>query len=159
MAEDPAFHRHLGWAWGDGLLLSSIQSERKKKNEIAAEWGEFEQAAAKLDTEQMKEALGRLAQKLPGDQVVKRRQESLERGDADDNDQIMIYYWMRKDFNDRRYEQAGNEARKRIKTNPEDWLARCILADVALRNKKEAEAKRNSMPCRLPRPRAAICLS
>jgi tetratricopeptide (TPR) repeat protein len=132
-------------------FLLQYRAEERRKGEISARWKEFEVHAAKFDAPKMTATLQRLEQLQPGDPLVKKRQESLARGSAEADDAVMNVYWMKMNRVSGKFDAEVAEARKRIVTAPDDWLARCILAHAALiemlkvetaelKEKKKAEA-------------------
>jgi tetratricopeptide (TPR) repeat protein len=123
-----------------GYFLIQYRAEERRKREISARWIDFEQSANKLDLSKMTAALQRLEQLQPGDPLVKKRQESLSRGSADGDDALMNVYWMKMDRVYGKFDAEVAEARNRIVTVPDDWLARCILAHAALMEMQKEES-------------------
>ncbi len=122
-------------------FLVKYRAEEHRKGEISARWKDFELHAAKLDRPSMTADLDRLEQLQPGDPLVKKRQESLARGSGDGDDPVMNVYWMKMNRGLGNIDAQVVEANKRIATAPDDWLARCILAEAAIkRYNKENEA-------------------
>jgi tetratricopeptide (TPR) repeat protein len=101
--------------------------------QVSAKWQTFDRCAVRVDTEGMRACLDEIERLEPGSNLVQRRRQSLERGDADADDPAMIVYWMNRYWQENRIETAAREAHKRLVSVEDDWKANCILADVALR--------------------------
>jgi predicted Zn-dependent protease len=104
-------------------------------------WAEFGTAAMQSDVDGMRESLNGILAAKPDDIHARGRLEALRTGEADPADSQMCWLMTRIHLRNDRLPEAAREARKRLQSEPKDWLANCVLArDAMSRNDEEAAA-------------------
>jgi tetratricopeptide (TPR) repeat protein len=106
-------------------------AEKRLKAQISGEWANFEQCADRLDLAGMQSALNRLELFDSARPLAQKRRRSLERGQADADDPIMMNYWINRYVVENRIPDASREARQRIVNAADDWQSNCVLAHEA----------------------------
>ena len=138
---------------GAGYAFMERMARNRTNRQVNEAWQQFETASRKLDVDGMKEALDKVETARPGDIMVTKRRAALVTGAANDDDQEMIMYWMNRYLSDGKIREAAVEARRRIKSEPSDWRARCVLASEAINAGKLDDAARQLQE--LPSPLAS----
>ncbi len=129
-----------------------VGGQRQSGDALVSEWREFDEAADRLDIDDMRIRLERIAALAPGNVRAEKRRASLERGLADADDQTMIVFWMRRHLMSNRIHDAADAARQRIQTVADDWQAHFILAHDAI-NRGLPDVAVNFL-CSMPSPLA-----
>jgi tetratricopeptide (TPR) repeat protein len=95
------------------------------------------------DVGKLEDTLTELTKELPSDEVLARRLAMVRDGDAPVSEPKLVRFFMRHHMVNGRVSQSVREAEKLLETVPNDWEARCYLADAALRNGDKAGAERH----------------
>ena len=123
-----------------GYLGWQAYLKKQQTHQLALHWRLFEEAAFQLDAKSMKELLEKIKTIKSDDPLIALRENALTSGHADPSDSVMIVYWLNEYLGQNRLEDAAPEALKRVAAEEQDWQARCVLADFALRNHRREEA-------------------
>jgi predicted Zn-dependent protease len=102
--------------------------KRQQQQSVKLQWEEFEKAAKTNQIPEMKKTLETLSQIEPGNTLATQRLQALEKLDADPSDEAMVFLTLRIALEQQKWPEAAREARKRLETNPKDWLSRCVVA-------------------------------
>ena len=103
-------------------------------------WAEFSTAAFASDVEGMTKSLNSIIAAKPDDVYAKGRLAALETGIADPSDGVMCWLMTRIHLRNDRVADAAREARKKLASEPRDWLSNCVLAKDALNRNEKDEA-------------------
>jgi tetratricopeptide (TPR) repeat protein len=124
-----------------GTIYFKERRAEKRRIEVSNHWKFFEESAARLDEEGMKQSLVGLEILSPNDEKVAQRKEALESGKLILNDPVLLQYGMNQALRAGNLELAGQAAQARLLQFENDWQANCIVAQVALQAGKLDEAK------------------
>jgi predicted Zn-dependent protease len=151
------------WAWGSfrrlhppiqyGFVLVSViavvalgywyvdrRLKRLHNTAVAIAWHDFEVKCARGKLDEAKSALDAVAQLEPNSKRLTSTRRSLEAGTAEPDDKFMVQFWLLSHLRAGKTTEAASEATKYIQLEPANWLARTILAELALKAGKKEEA-------------------
>ena len=116
---------------GPGALVYRYAVHRNqsiKAGGQVAEWRRFEEAVRTADEPKMLAALDGVLARNPTDPTALGRKQALESGQADPGDQPMVVLSVRRHLRAGRLADADREAKKRLASEKNDWLSRCVVA-------------------------------
>jgi predicted Zn-dependent protease len=139
----------LGGLAAGGYFGLKYLKKRTSQREVAAAWGEFDDAARKNNLDAMKAALDRVLAARPGEPTATRRRAALDAAAADPEDAELATVLVNHHTAGNRLPEAAREARKVVAKYPKDWRSLCVLAHHALqveRNPDECRKWLDAMP-------------
>jgi Tfp pilus assembly protein PilF len=102
--------------------------KRQKAQAVRKQWDRFEQAVKGNQVEEMRQSLESLSKIEPNNTLAVSRLHAIDKLDADPTDDAMLHLTLRMALQKQSWPEAAREAEKRLKINPKDWLAHCVLA-------------------------------
>ena len=124
-----------------GFFVLYRMNRNAKLNAAPYHWAEFGTAALQSDSELMTKALTAILALKPDDTFAKNRLEALQTGVAEESDGQMCWLMTRIHLRGERMTDAVREAKKRLVSEPKDWLCNCVLARDALNRDDKESAK------------------
>ncbi|MFO0810534.1 MAG: tetratricopeptide repeat protein [Gemmataceae bacterium] len=116
-----------------GLLAVRRDREARRLQQAAIVWVRINEALSRRDSDAVAAQLSVLDAVSPTDTRAARLRQTLASGEADAMDQPAVRLLLNDHVRHNRLDAAAREASKRIQVEPHDWQARCVLAQVALR--------------------------
>ncbi len=121
-----------------GIVATTVYAQihlkkREKVHATVAAWQAYSDAAQKADLDAMRVALDAVSAAEPSDPTPARYRDILDRGAADPDTPELALVLMTHHRSHDRLAEAAREAEKVLTKYPKHWVARCILADDALR--------------------------
>jgi tetratricopeptide (TPR) repeat protein len=115
--------------------------KNRHQNAINKQWTRFDKAVhSGAEETDLREALDGVLALDPNNDRARRYLTALETGEADESDTAMCILSMICHLRKGKLDAASREAKKRLAVEPNDWLARCIVAHAALAAENQAEA-------------------
>jgi tetratricopeptide (TPR) repeat protein len=134
-----------------GYYGRSYVKKRERTREVGAAWGEFNTAARKYNLDGVRAALDRVLAADPAEPTAVRYKAMLDRGEADADAPGLAVLLVRDHLQHGRLPEAAREAEKVLAESPKDWLSRCVVAEHALRVRKDRALVEEHLS-RLPDP-------
>jgi predicted Zn-dependent protease len=117
---------------GAGVFTWKVLKNRRQ-NAINEQWERFERALRTgADEEELQAAVAGVLALDPANDRAKRYEQALETGEGDKSDSAVCVLTMFQHLRKGALPEAAREARKRLAIEPNDWLARCVVAQAAL---------------------------
>src|SRR5262249_20219451 len=132
----------VGVAVGGSLAVNRELNARAARRAAAA-WHRVNDQVARQDREALCRSLENIRQLTPNDRLLAKWDEALRTGKADASDPAMVRFIMIENLRSERLENAVRDAEVRIRTTPNDWQSRCILAHDALTKGQPDEARKH----------------
>lgn len=115
-----------------GSAFAWKRAKNQKRNAVVEQWERFEKAAKTANEDDLEAAVNGVLAIDPTDDRAVRYKAALETGEAAEGDTALCFlttvlHWKKNDL-----PAAAREARKRLVHAPNDWIARCIIAQAAL---------------------------
>lgn len=131
-----------------GTLVVMDKLEKRQRAQAAnAQWEKFEKAARNGDETEMNAALDAVSA-LTGDPLCDRYRSAIASGEAPADDPKLCLLTTSLHARRGKWPEAAREAAKRLLHEPDDWLARCLvaLAAVAAGDPKSAGEQLDKLP-------------
>lgn len=146
---------HMPW-WGRGLVVlvisgavvgggMAVKRELQARNarRAAVVWDRVADQVARQDREGVCRSLEMIRQLTPADRLLAKWDEALRTGKADASDPAMVRFIMVESLRTDRIDDAVREAAVRVRSTPNDWQSRCILAHDAITKGEPDEARKH----------------
>lgn len=128
----------VGFLGGSAYVIKYFASRRADAS-VAYLWKEYATAAHSTDVPEMIDALQKIIALKPDEHGARERLQALTTGSADPSDGPTCWLLTRVHIRNNDWTSAAREARKRLESEPMDWLSHCVLAKEALaRNDRSA---------------------
>lgn len=121
----------LGGGAVGAVLLAQRHEQRQRRQDAADQWTRFDTAAKAGDEAEMLAALDAVAA-LTADPACDRYRAAVTSGVAPADDERLCLLTTTLHARRGRWAEAGREAEKRLAHDPDDWLARCLVALAAV---------------------------
>lgn len=144
---------------GVGAAVAGVYTKvhlktRDAAHATSAAWEAYNAAAQKADLDGMRTALAAAAAANPADPTPARYRDMIDRGAADPDAPELAAALMAHHRSAERLPEAAREAEKVLAKYPKNWLARCYVADHALRDLGDRAAAERAL-AQLPDPEDA----
>jgi len=146
---------HMPW-WGRAVAVlvftcaivgggMAVQRELNVRNSrrAAVVWDRVADQVARQDRTGLCRSLENIRELTPDDRLLAKWDEALRTGRADPGDPAMVRFIMNENLRTDRLVEAVREAAVRVRTIPNDWQSRCILAHDAMTKGEPDEARKH----------------
>jgi tetratricopeptide (TPR) repeat protein len=125
------------------MVPGYLYLEHRRTNRITLLQRQLEFFVMGSDVEKVETTLAELADMSPDDEALARRLAMVRDRNAPVSEPKLIRFFMRHHMVNGRVTESVREADKLLESVPDDWEARCYLADAAMRNGDRAGAERH----------------